>query len=55
MHEQLVGIDWGSSKRRAYLVDARGRCLAQAEDALGLLAACARAFGGAMRAARVAK
>lgn len=38
MHELLVGIDWGSSNRRAYLVDTQGRCLARAEDELGLLA-----------------
>lgn len=37
MLEQLVGIDWGSSNRRAYLVDREGHCLRTHEDDFGLL------------------
>jgi 2-dehydro-3-deoxygalactonokinase len=39
MTEQLLGIDWGTSNRRAYLVDAQGNCLASHSDARGMLAA----------------
>lgn len=42
MHEQLVGIDWGTSNRRAYLVGRDGRCLAVHEDDQGMLAAAGR-------------
>jgi len=38
MTEQLLGIDWGTSNRRAYLVDAQGRCLRSHADARGMLA-----------------
>jgi 2-dehydro-3-deoxygalactonokinase len=34
----LLGIDWGSSNRRAYLVDAAGACLATRADDQGMLA-----------------
>jgi 2-dehydro-3-deoxygalactonokinase len=36
---RLLGIDWGSSNRRAYLVDAGGSCLAAHADDQGMLAA----------------
>ena len=36
---RLVGIDWGTSNRRAYLVDAAGACLAAHADGEGMLAA----------------
>jgi 2-dehydro-3-deoxygalactonokinase len=39
MHQQLLGIDWGTSNRRAYLVDRDGTCLATHEDDQGMLAA----------------
>jgi 2-dehydro-3-deoxygalactonokinase len=42
MHPQLVGIDWGTSNRRAYLIDAAGHCLATHEDEQGMLAARGR-------------
>jgi 2-dehydro-3-deoxygalactonokinase len=42
MTEQLLGIDWGTSNRRAYLVDAQGNCLATRSDACGMLAAQGR-------------
>jgi 2-dehydro-3-deoxygalactonokinase len=35
---QLLGIDWGSSNRRAYLVDAAGASLATRADDQGMLA-----------------
>jgi 2-dehydro-3-deoxygalactonokinase len=35
---QLLGIDWGSSNRRAYVVDAAGACLATRADDQGMLA-----------------
>lgn len=34
----LLGIDWGTSNRRAYLVDAHGNCLASHADDQGMLA-----------------
>ncbi|MES2262051.1 MAG: 2-dehydro-3-deoxygalactonokinase [Pseudomonadota bacterium] len=42
MHQQLVGIDWGTSNRRAYLIDRDGACLATQEDNQGMLAARGR-------------
>lgn len=36
---RLVGIDWGTSNRRAYVVDAEGGCLAAQADDQGVLAA----------------
>lgn len=36
---RLLGIDWGTSNRRAYLVDAAGTCLAERADDQGMLAA----------------
>jgi 2-dehydro-3-deoxygalactonokinase len=39
MHQQLLGIDWGTSNRRAYLVGRDGACLATHEDDQGMLAA----------------
>ncbi|MYN03722.1 2-dehydro-3-deoxygalactonokinase [Pseudoduganella sp. DS3] len=35
---RLLGIDWGTSNRRAYLVGADGRCLQQHQDGQGALA-----------------
>jgi 2-dehydro-3-deoxygalactonokinase len=37
-NKTLLGIDWGTSNRRAYLVDADGRCLARQADEQGMLA-----------------
>jgi 2-dehydro-3-deoxygalactonokinase len=36
---RLLGIDWGTTNRRAYLVDAAGACLAMRADDQGVLAA----------------
>lgn len=38
MTQTLLGIDWGTSNRRAYLVERGGRCVAQHADGQGLLA-----------------
>jgi 2-dehydro-3-deoxygalactonokinase len=35
---RLLGIDWGSSNRRAYVVDAAGACMATHADDQGMLA-----------------
>jgi 2-dehydro-3-deoxygalactonokinase len=42
MNDNLLGIDWGTSNRRAYLVDAAGHCLARHSDDQGMLAARGR-------------
>ena len=34
----LLGIDWGTSNRRAYVISAEGKCLHRHEDAQGALA-----------------
>ncbi|CAN7321582.1 2-dehydro-3-deoxygalactonokinase [Pseudoduganella sp. LjRoot289] len=39
---RLIGIDWGSSSRRAYVIDGGGRCLHRIEDEEGALAARGR-------------
>jgi len=51
MHTQLLGIDWGTSNRRAYLIARDGRCLARHEDDQGLLAIGGR-FPEALEALR---
>lgn len=38
MRNQLLGIDWGTSNRRAYLLDPDGQCVARHADDQGLLA-----------------
>jgi 2-dehydro-3-deoxygalactonokinase len=53
MTEQLLGIDWGTSNRRAYLVDADGTCSARYSDAQGMLAAQGR-FAQSLDELRVA-
>ena len=42
MNKKLLGIDWGTSSRRAYLIDQDGHCLAEHEDNQGMLAVGAR-------------
>jgi 2-dehydro-3-deoxygalactonokinase len=51
MPAHLLGIDWGTSNRRAYLVDANGACLQRHADDQGLLAA-GGAFAGSLDALR---
>src|SRR5438309_926700 len=38
----VLGVDWGTSNRRAYLVDTAGACLARQADDQGVLAAAPR-------------
>ncbi len=38
MQNSLLGIDWGTSNRRAYLIEGAGSCLKQHADGQGLLA-----------------
>lgn len=42
MNKYLLGIDWGTSNRRAYLLDSSGHCIDRAEDGIGMLAAQGR-------------
>jgi 2-dehydro-3-deoxygalactonokinase len=42
-----LGIDWGTSNRRAYLIDQSGACLAEHEDNQGMLAVGGRDKFGA--------
>ncbi len=51
MHTHLLGIDWGTSNRRAYLIDQGGRCIARHEDGQGLLAVGGD-FAGSLAALR---
>lgn len=46
---RLLGIDWGTSNRRAYLVDAAGACLDARADDQGILAA-GPGFGASLAA-----
>ena len=46
----LVGVDWGSTHRRAYAMDAQGRCVADLADDQGALA-CRGRFAPALQAA----
>jgi 2-dehydro-3-deoxygalactonokinase len=47
VNKNIVGIDWGTSNRRAYLIDASGACLAEHEDNQGMLAVGGRDKFGA--------
>ena len=49
----MLGIDWGTSNRRAYLVDARGACVRRHADDQGLLAVQGD-FGASLDALRSA-
>lgn len=42
MDRYLLGIDWGTSNRRAYLLDRGGHCIDRVEDGVGMLAAQGR-------------
>ena len=44
---QLIGLDWGTSSMRAYLLARDGTCLDQASAALGILNIADRAFDAA--------
>jgi 2-dehydro-3-deoxygalactonokinase len=45
--KNILGIDWGTSNRRAYLIDQSGACLAEHEDGQGMLAVGGRDKFGA--------
>ncbi len=47
VNKNIVGIDWGTSNRRAYLIDQAGACLAEHEDGHGMLAVGGREHFGA--------
>ena len=51
MDAHLLGIDWGTSNRRAYLVDRAGTCLRRHADGQGLLAVNGD-FAGSLAALR---
>ncbi len=38
MNQHVLGVDWGTTNRRAYLVDAQGKCLRRHADERGMLA-----------------
>ncbi|MET0265356.1 MAG: 2-dehydro-3-deoxygalactonokinase [Duganella sp.] len=38
MDKTILGVDWGTSNRRAYLIDQHGHCLAEYDDDQGMLA-----------------
>lgn len=55
----ILAIDWGTSNRRAYLIDQHGVCIAEHEDGQGMLAVGGRehfgvSLGGLLDAMRVA-
>ncbi|SHN40956.1 2-dehydro-3-deoxygalactonokinase [Duganella sacchari] len=54
MNKHIVGIDWGTSNRRAYLIDQSGACLAEHEDGQGMLAVGGRDKFGASLAGLLA-
>jgi 2-dehydro-3-deoxygalactonokinase len=47
VNKNILGIDWGTSNRRAYLIDHTGACLAEHEDGQGMLAVGGRDKFGA--------
>ena len=36
---ELIGVDWGTTHRRAYRLDAAGTLIGEADDSDGMLAA----------------
>lgn len=54
MDKNILGIDWGTSNRRAYLIDQHGACLAEHEDSQGMLAVGGRERFGASLAGLLA-
>lgn len=53
MNQHVLGIDWGTTNRRAYLVDARGHCLRSHSDDRGMLAERGR-FAASLESLRYA-
>lgn len=55
MDKSILGVDWGTSNRRAYLIDQQGNCLAEYDDDQGMLAVGGRErFGASLDALRTA-
>lgn len=53
MDNTVLGVDWGTSNRRAYLIDQQGNCLQEYDDDQGMLAVGDRArFGASLDALR---
>jgi 2-dehydro-3-deoxygalactonokinase len=50
--EGFIAVDWGTTNRRAYRLDGRGRCLAEFEDSNGVLAVEPGGFPAAATALR---
>jgi 2-dehydro-3-deoxygalactonokinase len=46
----LIGVDWGTSNRRAYLLDTNGQQLDKREDGTGVLALNGKDFGASLDA-----
>lgn len=47
MNKNILGVDWGTSNRRAYLIDPSGACVAEYDDGQGMLAVGGRDQFGA--------
>lgn len=46
--EGFIGVDWGTTNRRAYLLDGSGKCTDEFEDSKGVLSIPADGFPGAV-------
>ena len=44
----LIAVDWGTTNRRAYLIDASGAIIDRREDTLGVLSVPPKGFGNAL-------
>ena len=44
----LIAVDWGTTNRRAYLIDASGAIIDRREDTLGILSVPPKGFGNAL-------
>lgn len=47
--DEFITADWGTTNRRAYLIDAAGNCTDEMEDGKGVLSVEQEQFGGAVR------
>lgn len=50
--EGFIAVDWGTTNRRAYLVDRGGKCTDEMEDGCGILSVGQGEFAGAVEAIR---
>ena len=46
--DEFIGVDWGTTNRRGYRIDASGACIAEFEDSKGVLAIDREGFPGAV-------